>query len=177
MSIFYSRANSGFYSEDLHGPRTLPGDGPESEAVANPNCKIPLDAVEITAEAHAALLEGQAAGKVIGADAQGWPMLKDPPAIAFALLKAQELANFRADREKMLNRLAGIGMAAQVGGDIALAAAVAAFRQGLLDLPGHTTVTAATDIEGLRLALKTRYSALLAATPTSAKLAFKGVDA
>jgi hypothetical protein len=77
----------------------------------------------------------------------------------------------------MLNRLAGIGMAAQVGGDAPLALAITAFRQGLLDLPSHASVTGATDIDALKLALKTRYAALLAATPATAKLAFKGVDA
>jgi glutamate mutase epsilon subunit len=99
------------------------------------------------------------------------------PLPPFAEAKATELAAWRADREKMLNRIAGIGMAAQATGDIALVTAVVAFRQGLLDLPSHPTVTAATDIVSLRAAVKTRYKALLAATPTSAKLAFAGVDA
>lgn len=95
----------------------------------------------------------------------------------FVQSKPQELAAFREKREKMLNRLAGIGMAAMQAGNTELASAVAGFRQGLLDLPSHATVTAAADIVALKLALTTRYDALVAATPVAARVAFKGVDA
>lgn len=47
--------------------------------VDNPDCKIPADAVEITEAEHALLLEGQSQGKRIVADANGRPMLADPP--------------------------------------------------------------------------------------------------
>lgn len=47
--------------------------------VSNPDCRIPSDAVAITADQHQALIEGQAAGKVIAADADGFPVLQDPP--------------------------------------------------------------------------------------------------
>ena len=195
MKTYFSPSVSGFYVDDIHGarkafvadPRWLrpvgPDGQPDSNAIAplieinNPDCKIPMDAVEITADAHAALLAGQSAGQMIGADQAGKPVLQARPVVPFAVLKAAAMDSFRADREKMLNRLAGIGMAAQVGGDAPLALAITAFRQGLLDLPSHASVTGATDIDGLKLALKTRYAALLAATPAAAKLSFKGVDA
>jgi hypothetical protein len=143
----------------------------------NPDCKIPADAVEISDAEHAALLAGQSAGKCITADADGRPVLTDPPATPFAQQKAAELALYRADREKMLNRLAGIGMAAQATGDSTLASAIVAFRKGLLDLPGHPSITGAANLADLRLAMKTRYAALLKDTPAAAKLAFAGVDA
>lgn len=194
MKTYFSPSTAGFYIDDVHGARKFeiadPAwqrpviDGaPDASAQApkivvnNPDCKIPVDAVEITPKAHAALLAGQAAGQMIGTDQAGKPALQDRPALPFAQLKAAALDNFRADREKMLNRLAGIGMAAQVGGDASLALAITAFRQGLLDLPSHPSIAGATDVDGLKLALKTRYAALLAATPAAAKLAFKGVDA
>lgn len=192
--MLYSKSMGGFYAEDVHGPRRISifdpawirpivNGQPDKDAppkmieVDNPGCKIPMDAVEITAETHAALLRGEASGKMIAADALGMPVLQTRPAVPFAALKAAALDSFRADREKMLNRLAGIGMAAQVGGDAPLALAITAFRQGLLDLPSHPSIAGATDVDGLKLALKTRYAALLAATPAAAKLAFKGVDA
>lgn len=58
----YSKSTGGFYDAAIHGNN------------------IPADAVEITAEEHAALLEGQSNGKRIVADAGGYPVLADQPA-------------------------------------------------------------------------------------------------
>lgn len=60
--MIYSKSTGGFYSREIHGD------------------DIPTDAVEITNEEHAALLEGQANGRIIAADANGRPVLQDPPA-------------------------------------------------------------------------------------------------
>ncbi|MDF3935348.1 DUF4376 domain-containing protein [Pseudomonas citronellolis] len=57
--MFYSRATGGFYSSDIHGD------------------SIPADAVEISDAEYAALLAGQAAGRVIQADADGHPVLAE----------------------------------------------------------------------------------------------------
>ena len=59
--MFYSKLTGGFYDREIHGDN------------------IPADAVEITAEQHAALMAGQAEGKVIAADENGYPILQDPP--------------------------------------------------------------------------------------------------
>lgn len=48
--------------------------------VDNPDCKIPVDAVEITDAQHAALLSGQSAGLCIVADEAGFPILVPPTA-------------------------------------------------------------------------------------------------
>lgn len=61
MPIFYSASTGGFYSAAIHGDN------------------IPADAVEITAEQHQALIDGQSSGKVIATDADGFPVLQDPP--------------------------------------------------------------------------------------------------
>lgn len=58
----YSPSTGGFYHAAING------------------ANIPLDAVEITAEQHAGLLEGQAAGQRIIADENGFPVLADYPA-------------------------------------------------------------------------------------------------
>lgn len=60
--MFYSKSTGGFYDVAIHGEN------------------IPSDAVEVTAESHAALLAGQSAGKLISAGNDGVPMLIDPPA-------------------------------------------------------------------------------------------------
>ena len=59
--MLYSKSTSGFYSRDIHGDN------------------IPSDAVDISVEEHAALLEGQSQGQIISADEEGNPILIDPP--------------------------------------------------------------------------------------------------
>lgn len=59
--MLYAPSTGGFYSREIHGEN------------------IPVDAVEIKPEHHAALIEGQAAGKQIAADETGYPILIDPP--------------------------------------------------------------------------------------------------
>lgn len=90
---------------------------------------------------------------------------------------AAVLAQFRADREQLLNRLTGIGLAAKVNGDESTVVAIVAARQGLLDLPSASEVVAAKTPDALKVALKARYTALLAGVPASVKSAFKGVGA
>lgn len=60
--MFYSKETGGFYDAAIHGDA------------------IPADAVEISAEVHAALLEAQASGQRIGADDNGYPILINQPA-------------------------------------------------------------------------------------------------
>lgn len=60
--MYASKTTRGFYDAAIHGDN------------------MPADVVEITAEEHAALLEGQSQGKVIDFDEAGYPILADPPA-------------------------------------------------------------------------------------------------
>lgn len=60
MKYFYSAQNNGFYLPEVHGD------------------EIPADVVEITAEEHAALMAGQASGKVIVVGKNGKPALAYP---------------------------------------------------------------------------------------------------
>lgn len=60
--MFFSAQTVGFYNSAIHGDN------------------MPADVVEITAEEHAVMLAGQSSGKVIAADADGRPVLQDPPA-------------------------------------------------------------------------------------------------
>jgi len=69
---------------------------PATIEIDNPDCKIPADAVQITAEHHAALIDGQSLGKRIIADANGHPVLADPPPLTVAELKANKLAEISA---------------------------------------------------------------------------------
>lgn len=76
--MFYSKSTGGFYDTAIHGDN------------------MPADVVEITAEEHAALLEGQSQGKIIDFDAEGFPFLRDPaPATA-----EQIWLRIKAERER-----------------------------------------------------------------------------
>lgn len=71
MQVFkYSPSTNGFYLPSIHGEN------------------IPADAVDVSAEEHAALLQGQANGKRISAGEQGRPVLVDAPAPSAAQQRA-----------------------------------------------------------------------------------------
>ncbi len=97
--------------------------------VDNPDCRLPADAVEISAEQHQALLAGQAAGKVIVFGPEG-PYLDDPSAPSVE----QQLARLRDTRDARLKacdwtQLADADLSAEQ------LAAWRAYRQQLRDLP------------------------------------------
>lgn len=99
------------------------------------------------------------------------------PAIAMNAVKTQ----FRKDREAYLNRLAGIGVAANFEGRTDLVECIVEVRQGLLDLPADPDVVAATTLTELNAAMKAAYNAVLGSIPEALRLelsgAFKKVDA
>jgi hypothetical protein len=76
--MFYSKTTGGFYSREIHG------------------INIPADAVEITAEQHSELIEGQSQGKRIVADENGRPVLADPPEPTPEEIQAAKNAEARA---------------------------------------------------------------------------------
>lgn len=59
--MFYSKSTGGFYNTGIHGNN------------------IPVDAVEISTEQHAALMQAQGNGKQLTADKNGYPIAIDPP--------------------------------------------------------------------------------------------------
>lgn len=96
---------------------------------------------------------------------------------AFFKEKAAEFAKFRADREMFLNRLAGIGVAAQFNGQTSVVASVVSVRQALLDLTSYPDVVAATDLTSLKAAMKARYTTIVIGADPALYSAFKQVDA
>lgn len=77
--MLYAKSTGGFYVEEIHGTN------------------IPSDAVEISAELHASLLEGQAQGKNIVGDDDGFPVLVGSPVIepTYSEKRAAEYPDFR----------------------------------------------------------------------------------
>lgn len=69
--MLFAKSTGGFYDRAIHGD------------------DFPADAVEITAEKHAALLQGQSEGKRIVADENGFPLLQAPPMPTLDELKSK----------------------------------------------------------------------------------------
>lgn len=94
--MFYSKSTGGFYITEIHGSN------------------IPSDAVEITAEQHAALLSGQSEGKTISADENRYPILVDPTPKTKAQLKREELQALAKAFNENKNSLNAAWLAAAV---------------------------------------------------------------
>ena len=90
--MFYAKSTGGFYSREIHGDN------------------IPADAVEITAEEHAALLAGQGQGKRITADADGRPRLQDPPPPTTEQLVVSEIIALESEITPRRQREAILGI-------------------------------------------------------------------
>ena len=76
--MFASKLTRGFYAAAIHGDN------------------MPADVVEITAEEHAALLNGQSNGKLIDFDEAGRPFLADLPPPTAEQLQIQVNSEARA---------------------------------------------------------------------------------
>jgi len=90
--MFYSKSTGGFYDVRFHGNN------------------IPADAVEITIEEHAALLDGQRQGKLIAADGDGRPVLQDQPPITGNALILSQIATLEATISERRKREAILGI-------------------------------------------------------------------
>lgn len=91
----------------------------------------------------------------------------DPPP---APVDQSRLSQLRATREQILNRLAGITLAANLSGDTATTAAYLIVRAGLLDI----TKDLPADLD---TAVRQRYAALVAQCTPQMRSAFAQVDA
>lgn len=76
--MLYAKSTGGFYDSAIHGDN------------------IPSDAVEITADEHAALLNAQSQGKIIQSNEDGAPVAVDPP----KLTAAQVWEHIKAERDR-----------------------------------------------------------------------------
>lgn len=91
MTIFYSPENRGFYDDRIHAV-------------------IPTDAVEITAEDHAALISGQSSGRQIVPGQDGAPVLAEITAPTEAELLAARRAAMVVSRFQARAALLGAGL-------------------------------------------------------------------
>lgn len=109
------------------------------------------------------------AGSVAITDEEAAALAPTPdPQVVLAFKKDK----LRAVREGLLNRLAGIALAAQLTGDAATTAAYLTVRQGLLDITGGLPTDDTVDS-----IVMTRYAVLKAACTPQMIAAFAQVDA
>ena len=86
------------------------------------------------------------------------------------------LNKFRDDREDYLNRISGIGFAAQATDRLDIVQHVLDVRKGLLDLTSAPAVIAATTQEQLKKAMLMQYATILSGVPAEVKSAFKDMN-
>jgi hypothetical protein len=91
--MFYSKTTNGFYTTEIHGTN------------------MPSDVVSITAEQWQALLQGQAEGQIITADANGNPINADQPVIPAPAPTAEQLAQ-AANKTAAITKLTALGLTA-----------------------------------------------------------------
>jgi len=70
--IYYSATEAAFLFSDVHGPKFLDDGG---EVISH---RFQPDAVEVSAEDYAALMEAQDNGKWIRPDENGYPQIVEP---------------------------------------------------------------------------------------------------
>jgi hypothetical protein len=85
---------------------------PATIEIDNPASKIPADAVEITADQHAALIEGQSQGRRIVTDAEDRPVLSALPTLEELLAAARTIKKADISRACSVAISAGIASSA-----------------------------------------------------------------
>lgn len=89
--MFYAKSTGGFYTREIHGGN------------------IPADAVEISNDEHAELMAGQSSGQIITADADGNPILQDPPPLAPNQIIKNQITTLEASITQRRQREAILG--------------------------------------------------------------------
>lgn len=164
MQKFYAPSTNGFYDEDLK---------PDYESAGS----WPADARPVPIETVVALMEEQAAGKVITCDGAGLPVAVAPPPETATSAMARALAEVRAQRAPILDALNGIASRAQRAGDAATAIAADVAANGLLDITQDPAFLAATTYDAMMAAILTQYRYIAAAAPPNVQTAFHDVFA
>ncbi|WP_431477843.1 hypothetical protein [Massilia eburnea] len=139
--------------------------------------KLPIDVIEVLQEDYDAAM-----ARPVGhsfAFVNGKLVITAPSPLPFADAASAYMTEVRETREAILNRLAGIGMAAVIAGDMSSANAIALARQSLLDLPSCPLVSSAMNTKSLAKleeAVKVRYKEIVAAVPLAVRTAFNQVS-
>lgn len=102
MGLYWSKFQSAFYDDDIHGKRFIFSDGKETE---NSNSSIPNDAVEITLETYQSLMTLQEGGGFISSDEEGNPIITEQPPLSAEQAEMIERLWRDTSLNKVLNRI------------------------------------------------------------------------
>jgi hypothetical protein len=105
-----------------------------------------------------------------------WQISDEKVQARFAKTKNELLAQAKAQREIVLNRLMGVAFAANAGGDTATVSGCLTARQSLLDLTKHPSIVGATTEAQLKSAYKALYTAIVAATPAAVRSVYADIQ-
>jgi hypothetical protein len=163
--LFFSKITGGFYSDDLHGNN------------------LPPDAVEISHELHAELLQAQSAGLQIKSTEDGKPIALEVAPLTQLELVSKTINSVRFQRAPVFAALdimrqdelvviATNTDQAAIDASKANLTAIQTFIQGLRDATLIDMSAMTTEPEML-LAVTNYYKALVAAAPTALKPRFK----
>jgi hypothetical protein len=158
MNIRYSPSTNNFYPNDIDYGKSLPADIVD----------IPLALYE------QAMSRPAGTGFII---ADGAVTVIPAPEETFSSQAAAYMITVRETRESILNRLAGIGVAAILAGDATTSQAVAKARLALLAITDDASVIAASDVGALKAAVLAAYKAIAKAAPAELRKAFDVVGA
>ncbi len=148
--MFYAKSTGGFYSREIHGDN------------------IPADAVNINSAQHAALIDGQSIGKRIVSDANGYPILVDPPELSLPEAIAALIKKIDADADAIYvaalgNRATEYAEAeaqAQAFANAGYAGVAPAYVQAWADAKNKPSQWAADDILATAAAWRTAQTAI-----------------
>lgn len=154
--MLYSKSTGGFYLPEVHGDY------------------IPSDAVEVTDEAHAALLDGQSQGKRIVAGPDGLPMLADQPLPTHAELVEVTLTTARQIRLPIIGILDGMQSSDLTNGDLEGAQVIEVAKTGLKNIT-KVDLSSCTTAEEMQSLILMAYVAIAKAAPVTVQTAFAQV--
>lgn len=136
--------------------------------------QLPDDAQDVSEKEEALIRAAIVRRETASNDAQGeWKFV--PMLVSFQDQAVRLMADVRATREAILNRLAGFGMAALVDDATATADAITKARRALLDIteaPEVVQAMAAESISALHDAIASRYKSIEDALPADIRMAF-----
>lgn len=138
MSLFFSPSTASFFDEAIHGAIEIekPQNNREIKAgkrpamIPNPACRIPDDAIPITAERHAELMAEVAKGRLIIAN----PKTGKPIAVDHLRTTDEQVETRRRKRDRLLAESDWTQLADTLADDPSLKANWADYRQQLRDL-------------------------------------------
>jgi hypothetical protein len=146
INMYYAASTGGFYNKSIHGDN------------------MPADAVELSPERYAELLDGQRQGRIIAPHVDGTPTLRDYVEGADTA-RARALESVRQARPALFAVLDGRQSSALVAKDTAKGKAIEEAKQALRDVTSMTVFNAGGTYDQIMTAADAELSRIAALVP------------